>query len=365
MLYNISRLLITALTSWMGYRTVALIAVHAAGAESPWLGGLSSIILGAVIGALVGWLTAPFLLRAVKKAIDALVAKLQKIPTLDVVIGAAGLIAGMIVGALATFSWPQRLPVIGAFLPFVITLSTGYVGAVVAIRKREELLALLGRSPRSQSSGESTADVAAPKIVDTSVIIDGRILDIVRTGFIEGVLLVPTFVLEELQHIADSSDPLRRNRGRRGLDVLTEILQMPAVIARIIDDDFDDLAEVDAKLVRLAQNYRAKILTNDYNLNKVAELQGVSVLNINELANALKPIALPGEELVVQVIKDGREQGQGVGYLDDGTMIVIDDGKRFMGQKIAIEVTSTLQTAAGRMIFGKPKKSEQLAGVSP
>ncbi len=210
-----------------------------------------------------------------------------------------------------------------------------------------------------RAGGRGTLNAPAHKILDTSVIIDGRIADIARTGFIEGVLLIPGFVLQELQHIADSSDVLKRNRGRRGLDILNRMQKESKVAVHIVDEDFDDITEVDAKLVRLAQLKDAKVLTNDFNLNKVAELQGVDVLNINELANAVKPVVLPGEEMLVHVIKDGKEQGQGVGYLDDGTMIVVDGGRRFIGESVGVMVTSVLQTAAGRMIFAKPKPMER------
>ncbi|MGB3985463.1 MAG: PIN domain-containing protein, partial [Limnochordia bacterium] len=193
----------------------------------------------------------------------------------------------------------------------------------------------------------------------TSVIIDGRISDITKTGFIEGTLIVPSFVLDELQHIADSSDVLKRNRGRRGLDILNKIQKEPYVQVQIMDRDFEDIAEVDSKLVKLAKELGAKVITNDFNLNKVCELHGVPVLNINELANAVKPVVLPGEELRVHVIKDGKEQGQGVAYLDDGTMIVVDGGRRYIGETIGVMVTSVLQTAAGRMIFAKPKAMEK------
>ena len=201
---------------------------------------------------------------------------------------------------------------------------------------------------------------SAPKILDTSVIIDGRIADICKSGFIEGDLVIPGFVLEELRHIADSSDLLKRNRGRRGLDILNKIQKELEFKVQICERDYDDIAEVDSKLVRLAQDMKGKILTNDFNLNKVAELQGVTVLNINELANAVKPVVLPGEEMEVHVIKNGKEAGQGVAYLDDGTMIVVDGGKRHIGETIGVLVTSVLQTAAGRMIFAKPKTEEKV-----
>ncbi len=192
------------------------------------------------------------------------------------------------------------------------------------------------------------------KLLDTSVIIDGRIADICDTGFIEGTIIIPVFVLEELQHIADSADSLKRVRGRRGLDILQRIRTAANINVQIDNRDFDDITEVDSKLVRLGKQIGAKIITNDYNLNKVSELQGVPVLNINELSNAVKPVVIPGETMRVKVVKEGKEQGQGVAYLDDGTMIVIENGRYHMNETIDVEVTSALQTAAGRMIFAKP-----------
>ena len=197
------------------------------------------------------------------------------------------------------------------------------------------------------------------KILDTSVIIDGRIADVCETGFIEGVFILPQFILQELQHIADSLDVLRRNKGRRGLDKLRELQENPDVDVQIIDEDYPEIKEVDAKLVQLAKDLKAKIITNDFNLNKVAELQGVTVLNINDLANALKPIVLPGETMTVKVIKEGKEFNQGVAYLDDGTMVVVENGRKYVGQTVQVEVTTTLQTAAGRMIFTRVNEEEE------
>lgn len=195
------------------------------------------------------------------------------------------------------------------------------------------------------------------------MIIDGRIVDLCRTGFLEGPLVVPGFVLDELRHIADSSDALRRNRGRRGLDVVAQIQRDRHVQLQVIERDFGTPSlEVDTRLLRTARQLGGKVVTNDFNLNKVAQLQGVPVLNINELANAVKPVVLPGEEMLVRVIKDGKESGQGVGYLDDGTMIVVDGGKRFIGNQVGVQVTSVLQTAAGRMIFARPKGQVASAG---
>lgn len=194
------------------------------------------------------------------------------------------------------------------------------------------------------------------KILDTSSIIDGRIADLCKTGFLEGILIIPSFVLNELQKIADSADSLRRNRGRRGLDLLNKIQKENQVSIRIFDRDYEEINEVDTKLLKLARELEAKVITNDFNLNKVAELYGVQVLNINELSNAIKPIVLPGEEMLVRILRDGKEYGQGIGYLEDGTMIVVEGGKNYIGVELEILVTSVLQTSAGRMIFAKPKE---------
>ncbi|MCL6558521.1 MAG: PIN domain nuclease, partial [Firmicutes bacterium] len=259
-------------------------------------------------------------------------------------------------GAAAVRQWAG---VFGKVLWVLITLLLGYLGLSIGIKKREDLLAIFSSFPKFGKERVLKAEARADqfKILDTSVIIDGRIADLCESGFIEGVLLIPAFVLEELRHIADSPDLLKRNRGRRGLDILNKIRKDLDVKVQIYDNTrwLDDVAEVDTNLVKLGQKLGAKIITNDFNLNKVAELHGVKVLNINELANAVKPVVLPGEEMLVQVVKDGKELGQGVAYLDDGTMIVVDGGKRYMNQTIPVLVTSVLQTAAGRMIFAKPK----------
>jgi len=288
------------------------------------------------------------------------------ISTSGLVVGLFGLIIGLLIALLLAPTLGQ-IPVVGAYLQVLSTAIFGLAGVWVAIARKDDLLGLLSLHSRSLDRSALLRgrkrvpqnDKVSYKILDTSVIIDGRIADICKTGFVEGVLVVPRFVLEELQHIADSSDVLKRNRGRRGLDILREMQKDPHIVVQISDQDFDDLSEVDSKLVRLAVSMDAKIITNDYNLNKVADLQGVKVLNINELANAVKPVVLPGEEMVVHVVKDGKESGQGVAYLDDGTMIVVDGGKRFLGEEVDVLVTSVLQTAAGRMIFAKPKQGDE------
>jgi len=312
------------------------------------------VVIVAALGALVGFLVAPLVVRLVLQFSAGLEAVLQRTPLQDIIIGALGLIVGLIIANLLGFAF-SRIPWFGVILPTIGSLLFGYLGWVVAVRKREDLINLVHIIPGLRSQRESPESQSSTKILDTSVIIDGRIADIAESGFIEGPILIPSFVLEELQHIADSADSLRRNRGRRGLDILNKMQKELPIPVKIYDRPVGSPeTEVDRKLVMLARKLQAKILTNDFNLNKVAELQGVPVLNINELANAVKPVVLPGEEMEVQLIRDGKEPGQGVGYLDDGTMVVVDGGKQFIGDRITVLVTSVLQTSAGRMIFAKP-----------
>lgn len=317
----------------------------------------SLLALGTIVTALLGYSVAPAIISAFVQIAKWLEASLNKTPAQDIFGGAVGLILGLIIANLFGVSF-YRFPFVGPYLSIIASLILGYLGWSVGTKKREDLTSLFS-SWRSGGKDKAGKGEAKPryKILDTSVIIDGRIADICKTGFVDGTLLIPNFVLEELQHIADSSDALKRNRGRRGLDILNRIRKELDVKVKIEEKDFPDIQEVDSKLVRLAQELNGDIITNDYNLNKVAELQGIKVLNINELANAIRPVVLPGEEMEVQVIKDGKEIGQGIGYLDDGTMIVVENGRRYIGQTITVVVTSVLQTAAGRMIFGKPKLS--------
>lgn len=328
---------------------------------------LALIIFPGVLAGIIGYSTAPYLIAYVLKLLQWVESKLQRMPMSDLLGAAIGLIIGLIIASLlgSTFA---RIPFVGSYMSILGSVLLGYLGMNIGLKKKEELLAFFSLFPKfrdkerdksaTAASKSEAAKAAIYKILDTSVIIDGRIADICKSGFIEGVLIIPAFVLEELRHIADSSDALKRNRGRRGLDILNKIRKELDVMVRIDEKDFPEIAEVDSKLVKLAQVMGGEIITNDYNLNKVAELQGVKVLNINELANALKPVFLPGEEMVVLIIKDGKESKQGIGYLDDGTMIVVEMGKKYINQSIYVVVTSVLQTAAGRMIFAKPKYND-------
>jgi uncharacterized protein YacL len=310
-------------------------------------------ILGALLGALLGYILSPLVLRLIWKVIQRMETGLSDFSTQDLLIGTLGLLFGLIIANLIGLAF-SKLPIIGAYGPIVFSIIFGYAGMSIAVRKKTEIAGWVSflRLPRSKEK-ERKKEEFSGKLLDTSSIIDGRIAEICSTGFLEGPLLVPVFVLEELQLIADSSDVLKRNKGRRGLDILKQMQEDNYVEVRIINDDFDDVQGVDSKLVRLGRKINAKVVTNDYNLNKVAALQGVVVLNINDLANALKPARIPGEHMEVLVVKAGKENNQGVGYLDDGTMIVVENGQKYIGSTVPVVVTSVLQTSAGRMIFVK------------
>ncbi|HEX5014130.1 MAG TPA: PIN domain-containing protein [Candidatus Limnocylindrales bacterium] len=282
----------------------------------------------------------------------------QELSTAEFVTAVVGLLLGLLMGLLLGLPLSQLEGPAGTWLPLGVSLFLGLGMVGLTVAKREDLLIAaeaigLVRRPVPPTAAISAGDPHI--VVDTSAIIDGRIKDIVESGFIYGTLVVPKFVLEELQHIADSSDTLRRNRGRRGLDILAQMQKESPTPVQIVDDDVPDIAEVDAKLIALAQARSKAILTNDFNLNRVAELQGIRVLNINSLANAVKPAVLPGEELRVRVIQEGKEAGQGVGFLDDGTMIVVEGGVRYIDKDLDVAVTRVLQTVAGRMIFAQPR----------
>jgi uncharacterized protein YacL len=275
--------------------------------------------------------------------------QLRTTPLPDLVSGLFGLIMGLLVAVLVGY-FVRDFPPYGVPLSAVLACLLGLTGANLGLTRRSELLALIGLS-RPDLPGARRIRAA---LLDTSVIIDGRVLDLARTGFLDMPLVVPRFILKELQQVADSADPMRRNRGRRGLEVLTQLQKEPDVVVEFRDDDPLGETEVDSKLIRVARKSNLAILTNDFNLNRIARLEGATVLNLNELTNALKPIAIPGEELMVAVVKEGKEQGQGVGYLDDGTMVVVENGRRYLNQTVTATVTSVLQTAAGRMIFASP-----------
>ncbi len=352
MLIRITRLLIAVLGGMIGLevgsKVLPLAEQYLALAWTPEVRLLLFRVLGAAVFGLIFYLSSPGLIKRFGKLSALLESQMQRIPTHDIVISTAGLMVGLIIANLVGFAL-VGIPFIGPYLPILSNILFGYLGLTLAHKKREELGTILSFPGRASKASKREQY----KILDTSVIIDGRIADVVRAGFLEGVLVVPTFVLEELRHIADSADATRRNRGRRGLDILNDLQKELGVEVRIWEKDYEDILEVDSKLVKLAQEINGKLLTTDFNLNKVCELQGVAVLNINELANSVKPIVLPGEEMVVQVMKEGKEMSQGVAYLDDGTMIVVDNGRKHIGQSLAVVVTSVLQTAAGRMIFAR------------
>jgi uncharacterized protein YacL len=320
-----------------------------------------TFILGAIIFYLLTFWAIDYVVDFIKWFEESLV----KAPITDIIFGSVGLMVGLFVAFLIGYALNAiQVPILNTVAPILLTLLFGYLGFQVGFKKRDELLNLFSKSGKAKkdfgAEEEDEISGASPlKILDTSVIIDGRIADICQTGFLEGTIVIPQFVLAELQHIADSSDALKRNRGRRGLDILNRIQKELSVKVEMYEGDFEEIQEVDSKLVKLAKVTNGIVVTNDFNLNKVCEFQSVAVLNINDLANAVKPVVLPGEEMNVQVIKDGKEHNQGIAYLDDGTMIVVEGGRDYIGKRIDVVVTSVLQTSAGRMIFAKPKLLEK------
>lgn len=274
-------------------------------------------------------------------------AGLNKYPMQEILMYIIGLGIGLYVSNLiCNILKVNKEGAISQIIVALITISLGYFGIHLVDLKKQEIKGWISKKGDSNYIGH-------PKILDTSVIIDGRILDIIHTGFIEGKIIVPTFVLDELRHISDSSDALKRARGRRGLDLLNELKTEEKVTVEVMDIDFAEIEEVDSKLLKLAAQINGKVITNDFNLNKVAKLQKVPVLNINELANAVKQVVLPNEEMLVTIVKEGKEQDQGLAYLNDGTMIVIENGKKYVGMTIKVVVSTVLQTSAGRMVFAK------------
>lgn len=307
---------------------------------------------------------APFITNSIFNYAELLTSSLSKIPTSDILVMVFGIGIGLILANLIGSPF-SRLPIVGPYIPIILSLILSVVGAKLALRKHNDIVGFFNRIPNRKviKPEEKQPDVLAGplgdrlyscnKLLDTSVIIDGRIMDIVAAGFLDGQLVVPNFVLEELQKLSDSADNLKRAKGRRGLDLVQDLRISYKDQVVVVDNDFDDINEVDAKLVRLAKQAQAAIITNDYNLNKVAGIQGVKVLNINELANAIKPVVIAGEEMHVYLVKEGKEPNQAIAYLDDGTMIVVENGRHSIGSSIPVVVTSVLQTAAGRMIFAK------------
>jgi uncharacterized protein YacL len=280
---------------------------------------------------------------------------LRKVSGRILIGGLLGLTGGVLISSIINSSLSFIVPNEQRFfVQFLLSILLGYLGVILGIKRAEGFhISDIVRTLKGGSPDENI------KILDTSVIIDGRISDICETGFLEGTFVLPQFILQELQYIADSSDSLKRARGRRGLDILHKIQKMADLNVKIIEEDFPKIKDVDSKLVALAKVLNAKIITNDFNLNKVAELQGVAVLNINELANAVKPVVLPGETMKVFVLKEGKEVGQGVAYLDDGTMVVVENARRYIGKNVEVAVTSVLQTTAGRMIFTRLKEEAE------
>jgi len=345
--------------------------------DMEWLVGI------AVVSAIIAFIITPFITIVPYLWVRD---RIRRAAASDLVAGAIGLTIGLIISALLAIPLNSLPSYWGHILPFVAALLFSYLGITIAVLRKNDLghlflsiqTALTRRTrdrdeererdrEREKDRGkdrEKEKEVPAvpvkpilpPILLDTSAIIDGRIKDISQTGFIYGRLVVPRFVLNELQRIADSADAMRRNRGRRGLEILNTLQKEATVPVEITDTDVENIAEVDGKLVQLARDWHCSIITNDFNLNRVAELQGVKVLNINELANAIKPVLLPGEDISIKIMQEGRESGQGVGYLDDGTMIVVENGRAYMGQFVEVTVTRVLQTLAGRMIFAHPKQ---------
>lgn len=324
---------------------------------------LNNEVTNGLIGAIIFIILSTFTDRYFSTFIKKIETFISEQSLTDLVFGSVGTAVGLLLGALIAIPfYSLKAAFLNIIVPTIFMIALGYLGFRVGTTKTDEWKKLFG--PRTKKGTEDILDRKVDdhfrkyKILDTSVIIDGRIYDVAKTGFIEGTLLIPNFVLYELQYIADSGDSLKRVRGRRGLDILNALQKEDDISVEMYEGDFDDIQEVDSKLIKLAKLLDGIVVTNDYNLNKVSEFQNVPVFNINNLANAIKPVVIPGETMDVVVMKDGTERQQGVAYLDDGTMVVVEDGKHFMKKKINVIVTSALQTAAGRMIFAKPSHSQ-------
>ena len=373
MIYRILRYVIAILVgtaAYVGMDSLAPIIdpylvsqVESFGDMSLTIARISVLIFGTLLGVIIGYLISSFILKQGLVIAKRLERILTHIPNQELIAGTIGLLFGLIIANLIGVAFNQ-VPIIGPYIPIILSAIFGYSGLKIMARKGPEMYYNYvqqwggeGTKKTSRfkmfSTHKSDKTTSTPKLLDTSVIIDGRIKELCNTGFIEGPLMVPLFVLNELQIISDSADATKRNRGRRGLDILKEMQDANKVAIEVVEDDYDDLTEVDSKLMRLALDKQWKLMTNDFNLNKVARVQGIEVLNLNELANVLKPALIAGEWIRVQIMKEGKEVHQGVAYLDDGTMIVVEDGKPYVGQTVEVMVTSILQTSAGRMIFAR------------
>ena len=316
------------------------------------------IALYVVVGILFGiifYLLSPKIIDGVRGFFQRLETRLTEMPALDILFGVLGIMLGLLLAFLLSLIVRTiNVPILPEIITLLLYVVCGYYGGYVGVTRRSEFME--GMPPRKGHLAKGiSADGARPKLLDTSVIIDGRIYDICKTGFLEGQIVIPSFVLKELRHIADSSDAMKRARGRRGLDILHALQRELEQRVCVVEREYDDVDEVDLKLLRLATDMGGILVTNDYNLNKVAAVQNMPVLNINDLANAIRSVLLPGEELPLAIVKEGKEAGQGVGYLPDGTMVIVENGKRHIGETADLVVTSALQTSAGRLVFAKLK----------
>ncbi len=337
------RLLNLAVFTIIGWRLSVATSIASDGADGfmPW--GLVFTLGGALLGGIAG---PQLTYRPIKWAID----EANKVPLATIVAGTVGLVIGLVVAALISIPFFQLSGGLNWLIPLIISGILAFAGLSIGLHRARELHSII---PAGGRGGHSSPQLNGRILVDTSAIIDGRIGELSETGFVQGTLIIPQFVLDELRHIADSSDSLRRTRGRRGLEILANLRREGDLPIQILDTQLLNGSEVDGELVRLAKDMKAHILTTDFNLNRVAELNGINVLNVNELANALKPVVLPGEDLAVNIIQEGKEVGQGVAFLDDGTMVVVEGGKRFINSAQEVTVTRVLQTAAGRIIFAQ------------
>ncbi|MDL2298525.1 TRAM domain-containing protein [Synergistaceae bacterium OttesenSCG-928-D05] len=370
---NLVRAVMVFICGAAGYQLSVIVL-----AENWWpsvtlLHPLGTTIFIILLSAFIGFIIAPLFWLALRKFGQFTEVKLQNASAQDLIISLVGLILGLLLANLIAMPM-ARIPGVGVYISVLLNVALGYVGLRFFAKRRADIwnlvtnLSDISKFKLSKKKKGADSDVlvneydmstdflfSAPKIIDTSALIDGRILDVAQTGFLEGTLVLPRFVLAELQGVADSTDPLRRSRGRRGLSVVTELQKVETLTVEIPEATLKDLEreKVDEALVVLARQMSGKVVTTDYNLNQIAQIEGVSVLNVNDLANSLKPLLLPGEDVEIDIIRLGKENHQGVGYLDDGTMLVVEDGYRHVGERVKVTITSMLQTSAGRMVFGR------------